>query len=941
MARRGVSRRDFLGLVAALAATAPACRRAGRERIVPYVRRSADVIPGSATTYATSLVIDGFATGLLVACREGRPIKVEGNPEHPASLGAAGPIEQASVLQLYDPDRATEVKLRGGPASWGGIRRVLADLRRSGGAGLRVLMPPTSSLLTAELMARVQQSCPDARFAFYSGAAWGNGRAGTRLMHGHPVEVVHDFSTADVTVALDSDFLAQGPFWLRYAHQWASRRNPGAHMGRLYCAETNLSVTGAMAEHRLPGRPSQVALVALQLGAEILAQVQVEVPAELASMLSRHRVTNDAWIHQAARDLARARGKGVIVVGDRQPAPLHALAAVLNRALNNEGRTVWTIPQVLVEPAYPMNIVELAAEMRDGRVKALLVLEGNPSYSAPADLDFGRLIRGVATTLYLGEYENETAQDAQWFVPAAHAFESWGDARALDGTVSFVQPLVAGLHVSYSTVQMLAALAEAEPPAPRDLVRRFWQGREANFEAFWDESLRAGVVRGSALAPVVPVERTTDLAALVQGLEKLAQVPNSYEINFVPDAGVHDGNFGNNAWLLEMPRPITKLCWGNAAFISPGMASTLGIGTGDVIELELRGRRLRVPAFVLPGHGESAVTLHLGWGRDGAERFARHVGVSAGLLRTSSSLHFAPGLTITRTGTRQDLVIRQLHKDEHDRPLALRTSAASYRKDRQQFAEHRGEQYSLIPAVHYEGAQWVMSIDLGLCIGCGSCVIACQAENNIPCVGADQVRRGRDMHWLRVDTYFSGPAARPRLIHQPLPCQHCERAPCEYVCPVNATVHSADGLNEMVYNRCVGTRFCSNNCPYKVRRFNWFNWYEREAMNQGSVRLQRNPEVTVRDRGVMEKCTYCVQRIRRAQITARLENREIRAGEVQTACQQACPTGAIAFGSLAHVDALAVQRRREPRAYELLHDQGTRPRTWYLARIDNPNPELG
>lgn len=909
----------------------PACRRAGRERIVPYVRRSADVIPDSATTYATSLVLDGFATGLLVACRDGRPIKVEGNPEHPASLGAAGPIEQASVWQLYDPDRATQVQLRGGPASWNGVRRVLADQRERGGAGLRVLMPPTSSPLLAELMARVQRACPAARFAFHSGSALGNGRAGTRLIHGHPLEVVHDFAAADVVVALDADFLGQGPFWLRYAHQWATRREPSAHMGRLYCAETNLSVTGSMAEHRLPVRPSQVAIVAMQLAAEILAHV--ELPTELANLLARHRAANDPWVRQAARDLARARGKGVIVVGERQPAELHALAAVVNRALGNHGRTVWTIPQVLVEAAYPLSLVELAAEMREGRVKALLVLEGNPSYSAPVDLDLRRLMGTVPTTIYLGEYENETAQDTQWFVPAAHAFESWGDVRALDGTVSFIQPLVTGLHDSHSTVEVLAALAEPEPPAPRDLLRRYWQGRVANFGNFWDEALSTGGVRGSAHAPV---ERETDAAALAAGLGKLSALPSTYEINFVPDAGVHDGQFSNNAWLLEMPRPITKLCWGNAAVISPALASTLGLQSGDVVELELRGRRLRAPALVLPGHGESAVTLHLGWGRDGAERFGRHVGVNAGLLRTTASLHFAPGLTISRTRARQELVIRQLDKDEHDRPLALQTSAASYRKDRQQFAEHRGEQYSLIPAIRSDGEQWVMSIDLGRCTGCGSCVIACQAENNIPVVGADQARRGRDMHWLRVDTYFS---KGPRLIHQPLPCQQCERAPCEYVCPVNATVHSADGLNEMVYNRCVGTRFCSNNCPYKVRRFNWFNWYEREAINQGSVRLQRNPEVTVRDRGVMEKCTYCVQRIRRAEIQARLENREIRG--VQTACQQACPTGAIAFASLSETDSVAVQRRSEPRAYELLHDQGTRPRTWYLARIDNPNPELG
>ncbi len=935
MAQGDFSRRGFLGLVAA-AAAAPGCRRATRERIVPYVRRSPEVVPGTSTVYATSFVLDGFATGLLVACREGRPIKVEGNPDHPASLGAAGPLEQASVLQLYDPDRASRVTLRGAAAAWSGLQRVLVELRRGHGTGLRVLMPPTSSPLAEDLMARVAQSCPEVRFAFHP-AVGAHGGAGP---YQRPLQVVHDFSAADVVVALDADFLHQGPFWLRYARQWASRRQPEARMSRLYCAEANLSVTGSMAEHRLPVRSSQVAVLAMQLGAEILAQAQTEAPQEVAAVLARHRGLDSPWIRSAARDLVAAQGRGVIVVGGGQPAAVHGLTAVLNRVLNSQGRTVWTIPRALVEPVNAMTLPELAAEMREGRVKSLVVLEGNPSYSAPADLDFRRLMRAVPTTIYLGAYQDETAQDAQWFVPAAHGFESWGDARALDGTVSFLQPLIVGLHDGHAAIEILAALAEPEAPAPRELMRRFWRGRQTSFESFWQETLSAGVARGSALSPV---EGLIDGAALARGLEQAAQGSSGFEINFAPDPGVYDGCFSNNAWLLEMPRPMTKLCWGNAALMAPAMASRLGLQSESVVELELAGRRLRAPVFVQPGHADGAVTLNLGWGRDGAERLARHVGVNANLLRTSGTPSFASGLTIRRTDDREDLAIRQVHKDMHDRPLALQADAAEYARDRQRFAEHRGAQSSLVPAFHYEGAQWVMSIDLGLCIDCGACVVACQAENNVPVVGRAQTRRGRDMHWLRVDTYFGGrePATRPRVIHQPVPCQHCENAPCEYVCPVNATVHSADGLNEMVYNRCVGTRFCSNNCPYKVRRFNWFNWYEREAANQGPVRLQRNPEVTVRGRGVMEKCTYCVQRIRHAEIQARLENRALHAGEVRTACQQACPTGAIAFGSLAHPESLAVQRRREDRAYELLHHQGTRPRTWYLARIDNPNPELG
>jgi molybdopterin-containing oxidoreductase family iron-sulfur binding subunit len=925
----------------AAAATVGSCRRAIRQPIVPYVRRLPELQPDAPTTYATSMVLDGYATGLLVDCRDGRPIKIEGNPDHPASLGAAGPMEQASVLQLYDPDRARNLTLRDLPASWTGLRRALADLRKTGGDGLRVLMPPTSSPLLAELMGRVEQTYPGVRWAFHSPAQAGQRSAALRTLYGQDLELLYDFSAARMVVSLDSDFLARGPFSLRYARQWATHRDPEAgDMSRLYCAETMPSVTGSMAEHRLPIPPSQVARVGLQLAAEVVAAMpQAALPPAQAAALAQWRTHDQPWIHAAARDLAAAQGRGLVVVGDRQPAGLHILAHVLNRVLGNLGRTVWTIPSALVVPKHQMDATELVAEMRKKKTRTLMVLGGNPSFDTPVDLEWGRLMRDVPTSVYLGAYENETKRDSQWFVPEAHFLESWGDACAFDGTVSPIQPMLPPLQGGRVSAELMAALLEPEPPSLLRLLRSSWQRRHGGlgFETFWEATLKNGVQADSASSPV---HGLPDEDAITRALSHLWP-REGLEINFLPDPAVHDGRFANNAWLLEFPRPLSRMCWGNAAFMGPGMAHDLGVQTGREVELNLAGRSLRAPAYVMNGHAEKAVTLHLGFGREGTgERLAHGVGANAYAIRTSSQLHFGTGLKVQRTRQQHTLALAQMEDRTHDRPIALHASLPWYRHNKQSFERHRGPQSSLIPPFEYVGEQWVMSIDLGLCTGCGACVVACQAENNVPVVGAEEVRKGRLMHWLRVDVYQEEGVGGPRLIHQPLPCQHCERAPCEYVCPVNATVHSPDGLNEMVYNRCVGTRFCSNNCPYKVRRFNWFNWYDREEANQGSVRMQRNPEVTVRQRGVMEKCTYCVQRIRRAQIHARIQDRALAPGEVRTACQQACPTGAIAFASLAHTEEAAVKRRGQPRAYELLHDQGTKPRTWYLARIDNPNPEL-
>ncbi|HSN97602.1 MAG TPA: 4Fe-4S dicluster domain-containing protein, partial [Candidatus Nanopelagicales bacterium] len=561
-------------------------------------------------------------------------------------------------------------------------------------------------------------------------------------------------------------------------------------------------------------------------------------------------------------------------------------------------------------------------------------------------------------SLYLGLYENETAADCRWFVPATHYLEAWGDARAWDGTVSTVQPLIRPLFEGRTATELLSVFAGERFPDARELLREAFRRRYqgADFDTFWAATLRRGLIEGSAL-PRVDAE--IDEARLAGAITALAAAPRPapwdaavknpgdvvVEASFLADPCVYDGRFANNAWLQELPKPITKLTWDNAALMSPTLARRLGVESEEVVELEIAGRRLRMPALIAPGHADGAVTLHLGYGRRGTEQLALGVGFDTYQLRLGGA-PFVPGLVVRRADApRYPLALTQQHWQLHGRPIALATTLPYYREHPHFTEPLKGPLPSLLPEVktpldNPSGEQWAMTIDTSICTGCSSCVVACQAENNIMVVGKEGVKKSREMHWLRIDSYHGGLPEVPEVVHQPMLCQHCEKAPCEYVCPVNATVHSPDGLNEMIYNRCVGTRFCSNNCPYKVRRFNFFDYPDRVPVNDGLVRLQRNPMVTVRERGVMEKCTYCVQRIRRSDMQARIEGRSIRPGEVVTACQQACPTEAIQFGSLLHRETPMVEWREQPRSYSVLHELGTRPRTMYLARINNPNPEI-
>ncbi|HEX5438003.1 MAG TPA: TAT-variant-translocated molybdopterin oxidoreductase [Gemmatimonadaceae bacterium] len=962
----GITRRTFVKLLGASLALAgvSACTAEPAEKILPYVTQPPEVTPGIPLHYATSMVLDGYATGLLVESHAGRPTKVEGNPAHPASLGAAGVYEQASVLQLYDPDRARVVRADRRRSSWTALTQALAPtaLRThvgARGAGLRLLLEPTSSQVVAELLDRIGTLYPDSKRYYFAPLASGHRESGMRAALGSAFETQYDFSRADVVLALDADFLAAMPFHLRHARDFAQRRHieqPTDEMNRLYVAEAMLTPTGGLADHRLRVRASEIeslaAAVTNQVMGERAAQLS-NIPGSARRAVAHLRDAGGAaqspwapWAQAVAHDLAEHAGRSIVIAGPQQSAAVHVVVHLLNAALGNVGQTVWYTESPIVEAGEANHaLAPLAEEMRAGQVDTLVILGGNPAYTAPADLDFARLLRALPRSVYLGLYENETAALTHWFIPAAHYLESWGDARAYDGTPSIIQPLIAPMYDGKTGSELLAALAGEDDASAHSLVQGSWRGRvgSANFDAFWTDVLHRGLVPRSA-AP--RTQASLRWRTLVRALEQAANARRApaasrgrLELAFRQDPKVYDGRFANVAWLQELPAPVTKLTWDNAAMLSPATAARLAVANEEMVELGAEGRVLRVPVLIVPGHADDAVTVSLGYGRAGAEEIARGVGGNAYRLRTTAAPYLVPGATLTRRNVGHPLAITQMHSALHGRAIVLQATLEAFRRNPRFTQDHKGRVLTLYQPFQYRtGDQWAMTIDLSTCTGCSACVVACQAENNIPVVGKADVLKGREMHWIRIDRYYSGTPDDPAVVMQPMLCQQCEKAPCEYVCPVNATVHSPDGLNEMIYNRCVGTRFCSNNCPYKVRRFNWFD-YNAEITE--TEKMVKNPDVTVRGRGVMEKCTFCVQRIRRHQIQAELEERPLRPGEVKTACQQACPTQAIVFGSYTDPEDGIVRELAQARSYAVLHELGTQPRVNYLARITNPNPAMG
>jgi molybdopterin-containing oxidoreductase family iron-sulfur binding subunit len=869
-------------------------------------------------------VLDGFADGLLVESHLGRPTKVEGNPRHPSSVGGTDAFAQASVLTLYDPGRAQTVTSRGRIRPWtdfvAELNRTLDGLRGSGGQGLRFLAQASTSPTLKAQRDSITGAFPQARWHTWEPINRDNVYAGTQLAFGQTVEPRYHFDAADVVLGLDADPFAWGPGHLRYVRDAANRRRPEpGRMSRVYAVESTPSQLGTLADHRLPlpARAIQAFSLNLAAGLGVDTGLTAAPPAGVPA----------GWLEAVAADLRGGGQNALVVPGDSQPPLVHALAHAINVSLGAMGTTVEYADPVEVDPSERAGALsQLVADMAAGQVTVLVILGGNPAFDTPADVPFATNLSRVGLPIYLGLFENETAEGSQWHIPELHALEAWSDARAYDGTTTILQPLIAPLYPeARSAHELLAVFTEQPEQSSHDVVKGYWQSQHQgdDFQAFWRTSLHDGVVADTA-QPAKPVTLQPGFAA-----GQSTPSAEGLEIVYRPDPSLYDGRFASNGWLLELPRPLTKLTWDNVALLSPATAARLGIQNEDVVELAYAGRSVRAPVSVLPGQADDSVCVTLGYGRRRGAGPGTGVGFNAYGLRTLGAAWFDRGLDVRRTGQRVPLASTQGHYTMEGRDL-VRTVFP----DRLTVDGGQPPPESIYPRYPYPSYAWGMVIDLSACVGCNACVAACQAENNIPVVGKEEVGRGREMHWLRVDTYFEG----SRILNQLVPCMQCETAPCELVCPVGATVHSDEGLNDMVYNRCVGTRYCSNNCPYKVRHFNFFEYADFDT---SVLKLLRNPDVTVRSRGVMEKCTYCVQRITQARIHAEKENRPIRDGEVLTACQAACPSNAIVFGNLNDPSSGVARQRALPRNYTMLAELNTRPRTTYLATVHNPNPAMG
>jgi molybdopterin-containing oxidoreductase family iron-sulfur binding subunit len=1046
-----VTRRQFMTLMGASVALAGlnGCspRPAPQRKILPYTNIPEGMIPGNPMFFATGTLLSGVATGVLVKSHEGRPVKVEGNPSHPgcrnpkaqvvaegkaggsSNLAGTDIYSQAAILSLYDPDRSQRTSYLGESRTWEdavyALRVALEKHASKEGAGVRILTETITSPTLADQITKLLAKYPKAKWVQYEPGARDNVRIGLHQATGANVTAIYDYIQANVIVALDSDFLTSGPGAVRYARDFAARRrvrkakadgvNPG-EMNRLYSVEPMLTPTGASADHRLPWKGAEIEAFAKSLLAELKAPGSASVAKE--------------WIKELAKDLLlpRNKGKSIVVTGDHQPASVHLLVHQINEHLQNVGKTVTYVKSIEARPEnQAAAFKQLVKDMNETKVELLFILGGNPVYYSPADLDFVSALRKVPLRVHVGDYEDETGVECHWHLPLAHVFETWGDARAYDGTVTIFQPLIAPLYGAHNLTELLFGLTAA-PETPLssslDLLQDHWMKwyeknpkKDVDFEHFWENAVREGVIAGTAMGAPEKGELPGHPGAAVG-----QDIAGGMEVNFRLDPTLYDGRFANLGWLQELPKPITKLTWDNAAIMSPKTAANLGLTVTprwtagergrmevDMVKLIVMGKEVTAGVWIQPGHVDDSVTVYLGYGRENAGRVGNNTGFNAYKIRFSDSLWMAAAKKPEKTGETMFLACTQAHHNmENRKPVRRMTlqqlgdpksldkemappaataeralvkdnvpgpNEASERAKRAKDHEHEHDHshehehehehdehdsrlvpLTLYPATNKDGRRWAMAIDLTSCIGCNSCMIACQAENNIPVIGKHEVTRGREMHWIRVDRYFEGNPDESEALKtyfQPVPCQQCEKAPCELVCPVGATVHSTDGLNDMVYNRCVGTRYCSNNCPYKVRRFNFFTFADFATE---SLKLGRNPEVTVRSRGVMEKCTYCVQRIRAGEIVAEREGREIEDGEIVSACQAACPTGAIVFGDLSDthsekeitnpvtgakhkVKGSDVRRwKGEETNYGLLAELNTMPRTSYLADLRNPNP---
>jgi molybdopterin-containing oxidoreductase family iron-sulfur binding subunit len=1018
-----IERRTFIKLMGASLALAglTGCVFQPPEKIVPNVKQPEEYLPGKALFFATAAPLFGAATPVLVRSNEGRPTKIEGNPDHPNNRPNDFPPEdpirdprgssatdiftQASILSLYDPDRSPTLTYREDIRTWtafvGEMRSMLDEQRPKKGAGIRFLTESVISPTFGALMKEVQTALPEAKWHQYEPANRDNALAGAKLAFGQPVNTTYRFDLAQRVLSLDCDFLSPTfPGYLRYSRDFITRRRiteTNKDMNRLYVVETTPSSTGAIADHTWEVKPSEFEAVAKAIAAGANPQ-----------SATGSASVNLPWIEPLVKDLQQHNGASIVLAGDNQPPFIHALAHAMNNALGNVGKTVFYTDPLEINPVgHRESLEDLIKDIDAGRVELLVILGGNPVYNTPADLKLSpERLQKIASLndknrcVHLSEYKDETSEWCHWHVPAAHYLESWGDTRSYDGTVTIIQPLIQPLYEGKTAYELLAIFTDKYDRKPYDMVKTYWQTPQnqrpaptgtpaptpeanataspapaatptADFESWWRQSIHDGFIANSAFQP-----KTVSLNsgwASQQTQPQQQPAAGTFEIVFRTDPSIHDGRFANNGWLQELPKILTKVTWDNVAIVSPNSAQLIANATNNggavkgrehyvpLVEItNAQGQKVTAPLWIMPGQPDGVVTLHLGYGRRlagqvGSGKGDELVGFDAYQIRTSFAPWFTTGARITNTGRDYQLATTQLHFNLEDPKFSTEERDVVRSQTLKEYldgahVEHAEEEKhghpTIYPGYNYKDQSenapnyaWGMAIDLNNCIGCNACTVACQSENNIPVVGKHEVVRSREMHWIRVDTYFKGfdPNHPEGVNFMPVPCMHCENAPCEPVCPVHATVHSAEGLNDMVYNRCVGTKYCSNNCPYKVRRFNFFlyqNW------DQPTYQLMRNPEVSIRSRGVMEKCTYCVQRIQSAKIQAELEDRKVYDGEIVTACQAVCPTEAIVFGDVNDPNSRVSKLKQSERNYSLLGELNTKPRTTYLSQLKNPNPQI-
>ncbi|MDA1354251.1 MAG: 4Fe-4S dicluster domain-containing protein [bacterium] len=966
-------RRNFIKLMGASVALAgvSGCSsiRKPEKRLVPYVKQPEYLIPGKSTYYSSTFVEGELAYGVLIESHEGRPTKLEGNPAHSMSNGAATARAQASLLGLYDPDRLKSITYNKSEFDKEAFRKWVADLNLSAesGRGVGILIPPTISPTEERLISALKNQNSELSIYTYEPVNRDNQTVGLLEVTGRRLSPLYDYTKSDVVVSFGCDFLGEELTRLSDAKDFANRRDPdsGVELNRSYVFESTYSISGGSADHRLTFSPSETQTALLYIATQIAKHERDAFDsvfgqsglAKIKQTLSSAKtIPSQTTLDVVVKDILKHAGKSLLLVGREFPPSIHALVYGLNQALGNAGNTVNYAVDNRPKWQSQTSIAGLkrfVKDAQDGQLKTLFVLGGDPAYNTPGDSGVVSALKSIETVVSLSQLPTQTTALAQWVIPQSHYLEAWGDAKSYDNSVSLAQPLITPLYDSFSVIEMLLLL-HGSRKSDYTAVRETHMG-----SAFqWKKWLHNGVVASGNKGASLGNFNSAAFGGLLKLTVPSNQVADKFTLIISSDHSIYDGRYVNSSWLQELPDPITKLTWDNALLISPKSATRLGVHTEDVVKIKTQSGEIEAPVYIAEGQSDSVLALSLGYGQTVSGRLGQNTGVNAYRLLSTSTGPIISGVSITLTNKNYPLASSQMESSMHDRPIYREGTVSEYKAKPKMFSEmvEHPPLKSLWEERNYDtGNQWGMTIDLNKCTGCNACVIACQSENNIPVVGKQQVIKGRIMHWIRMDRYFTGDSENPNMVHQPVACMQCENAPCEQVCPVAATVHDNEGLNAMVYNRCIGTRYCSNNCPYKVRRFNFFDWHQKSSQSetkerthlfdyfreqQPSVKMAMNPDVTVRMRGVMEKCTYCTQRIQEVKSTASNENRPIKDGEILTACQQTCPTSAIVFGNINDKNSTVSKERNRSRNYALLSELNTKPRTLYLASVKNPNSAL-